>query len=315
MRRSRASLVLFFGTFATLLMAVGFADGGHQSPGRPADLYRLDLDDPADGCSAYSTPRLDEGSLGIQSVANEAADGAGLSGSQGWILVPMAGSPIAAVLFVDDDMACLLAYVAEGNGLPAAGTSFGLDIDNVGPGSAAGPEPENRNRLDAAVSPIEFGCEGFPYGCSTTGIACDEKSAFLASDRPIDDETVLNVAAAYAGLPNQLIWQHAIDRASRCQFVWDGCDGFPDASVAGWLDSRAMLRTVETWREVGRAARKMVDRIAQGRDSLIAATSRQIVGWLSWPAAAANQARRGPTEDARPSWPRTLRSTGLLLAL
>ena len=110
MRRSRVGLLWFFGSFATLMSAVGFADGGHQYPSKPADLYRLDLDNAAEGCGAdYDgryRPALTDAPIGKTTAAPITAPSDGLPGSDGWILWPISGSPLAVILYVDDETAC-----------------------------------------------------------------------------------------------------------------------------------------------------------------------------------------------------------------
>lgn len=286
MRRSRASLLLFFGTFATLLLAVGFADGGHESAGRPIDVYRLDIDEGADG---WQCP----GSLGFaDELLADSADEAVASnqatdvGSEGWIMIPSPGSPLAIVLYIDDELACDLACAAAAAPVQvvAACDEFASDAELIG--CIVGPWHYSQalaaqvtaprvavtieNELDSCEIDASDAMDWRQQATVTGGISCDVAREDMA----------LSIAADYAGVPHQLVWRQAIEHGSRCEFAWDQCQGFSEPSCAGWVDRRAELPAAELCREAGRALWNAIQWIGQERDNAIAAASQQLAQWL-----------------------------------
>ncbi len=289
MRRSRASLLLFFATFATLLLAVGFADGGHESAGRPIDVYRLDIDEAADG---WQCP----GSLGFADelltdsveetlASNEPAD----VGSEGWIVIPSPGSPLTIVLYIDDELACDLACgaaaapVAEVKETVAC-DNFTADAELVGcimgnwPCGRVLAAQLNAPRVAVTIVDELETCEidasdamdWRQEAVATAGISCEVAC----------DDIALSIAAAYAGVPDQLLWRQAIEHGSRCEFAWDDCQGLNQPSCAGWVDRRAELPAAELCREAGRALWNAIQWIGQERNNAISAASKQLAAWL-----------------------------------
>ena len=88
MRRSRSGLVLFFCTFMGSMMGVGFADGGHQSVGKPADQYRLDLDEPSDDWCGMGKLQYTPDYVPEAVRADSPAEKKLPAGSSGWICSP-----------------------------------------------------------------------------------------------------------------------------------------------------------------------------------------------------------------------------------
>jgi hypothetical protein len=218
------------------------------------------------------------------------------------------------VLRVDEDVACLLSYIEQGNTLSSSNTRFPARSSVADSPKIEEFEVSSPDEADILAF---LGCDAFLIEPSAAPATSNVRESSASSGDLPADHDVVEVTVAYAGLPSGLVWDTAIDRGARCEFAWPGCTAYPDASIEGWLDGRALIQAAEIWRNIGRIAWQVADLVGQGRDSLIAATSRQIAGWLQWPAAAARQASHEPTPGEAPSsqWPRTSRTPGLLLAL
>ena len=316
MRRSRVGLLWFFGSFATLMSAVGFADGGHEYPSKPADLYRLDLDNAAEGCGAdYDgryRPALTDAPIGKTTAAPITAPSDGLPGSDGWILWPISGSPLAVILYVDDETACQVSCWDGQADSPIDNNVDALEIAAAFGGCIVGPWIDQQ----AVPADQDFwasDCDDYRCGLAPAAIAVDN---VLAAESPADDEVLWQAAAAYAGVPSALVWQHAIEHSARCEFAWAGCNDFVDGSVAGWIDQRKLLASAEAWRAIGRATWNIVDQLVRQRDELLTATSRGVVGWLqSTLENAPRNARELTAEPSTESWPNLGRVNGSFLSL
>ncbi|HEY1598646.1 MAG TPA: hypothetical protein VGG64_03540 [Pirellulales bacterium] len=332
MRRSRVGLLWFFGSFATLMSAVGFADGGHQHPCKPADMYRLDLDNAADACSfnyddrRRTTPAAEVAAVET-SLAPATASLAELPGSDGWIVWPLSGSPLAVILYVDDETACQLSCW---NGQDESNRTEPADVLELAAalsGCIVGPWIDQQEIVasqDVWAGDCddyrcgdrgEFRCceeDDYRCGLAPTPIGVDNVPA---DDLCADDEVLFQAAAACAGVPSQLLWQQAIERSARCEFAWSGCNDFVDGSVAGWLDQRALLKSAEAWRAIGRAAWNVVDEMIQQRDEVLSATSRGLVGWLQSTLENAQRPARALSSEPSETWPNLGRAHGSLLSL
>jgi len=262
MRRSRASLVLFFATFAALLHAVGFADGGHLSTGRPIDVYRLDVDDPSDAWQCTAEPPAAETDCATiaANLANQAPADDCVAGAEGWIMLPLAGSPFGIALYIDDETACLLACQST-----AAATPF----INEFAGCIAGPLPVDQDWTFAPVAPAAEAADELGWHSEAS---LGDATPDLAQDL-IDELLTLDLAAAFAGIPTELLWREAIDHAQRCDFVWDGCDSIPDASIGAVLEERDNLAVAELCRTVGRTVWEAMAQLIRERDFAIAMAS------------------------------------------
>ena len=317
MRRSRCSLLVSLGTFATLLAAVGFADGGHQSPVRPSEFYRLDLDDPIDSWSRSSSARFVDDFIGSATASQGSAEQEVQPGSEGWIAVSIAGSPIVAVLYIDDETACLLACPGTE---PAVGVAGAIEasLTEDEPATAAG-SPGDANGEPSAELPWIVLAELYGVEYSPTPRDIDSKGTCENADEVIDivdgDQLALRAAAAYSGLSNQILWQFAVDRAARCEFAWDGCTGFPDGSVNGWLNQSETRTSAEVWRAVGRAAWGVVELIAIGRDNVLSAASRGLAEILRRPVSDSGHATVEPASEEEQPWPNLGRWEGSFLTL
>ena len=289
-------------------MAVGFADGGHQSLGRPSDIYRQDLDDVAEGWSGYSRAPI----VACAGTTPPAAS-ANPPGSTGWLVLPLPGSPLSVVLYIDDLLACQLACDEASQDQEAAGLAL--------PASTFDRQACTLDDLDAAfVQVAELAGLGMPFvGCDdfACGPTAEDTSSSFGSapaseesapdavatgmdDAPAGDDLALDVAAACAGLPGPAAWQLAVDRATRCEFAWEGCDGYPNGAVDGWLARRDLVPSAEAWREIGRLASQVLNRLGHERDNLLTATTRQLANWLNISFASQCTHRASPPSNPPP---------------
>ena len=210
MPRSCAGLLFFLGTFGTSLLAVGFADRGHQSSARPADLYRLDVDETADGWNIWCDSFVHE--ICIAAAAEPTlGTSTGLCGSERWIAMIVPGSPLVAMLYIDDDSACRLAclparFVESG---PAVVTSA-FDGDSFA-GCVFGPWDESSALCVTAETASIDACDELGLRNQESDIAAVPADN---SPRDFEDLMLLEVGAAYAGpLPSWLVWQYATQLA------------------------------------------------------------------------------------------------------
>jgi hypothetical protein len=279
MRRSRASLLLFFATFTSLLLAVGFADGGHESTGRPIDAYRLDIDEAAEGWHCAGAVGLAEDLLYECSPAPQAIADQGPTAADEWVFLTGPGSPLTVALLLDEETACQLAYEAEA-----------LAAERVAAAEPAKAAP--------AVSEAEFaGCIFGPWFCDyafAARLAAEPAEAVEAMEwrneatagiEPAaapesSDELALDAAATFAGVPHALVWEEAIEQSRRCQFAWSDVQPLPAHTTEGWLAEREELPIAEFCRELGRGAWTLAQWLGTSRDRLIADASAELAAWL-----------------------------------
>ncbi len=304
MRRSRASLVLFFATFAALLHAVGFADGGHLSTGRPIDVYRLDVDDPSDSWQCIAEPAAaTTDCLAIAaSIAEESSADESLAAADCRIMIPLAGSPFGIALYVDDETACLLACQST-----AALSPF----VNEFAGCIAGPLPDDQDWTYAPIAPSSEASDDLGWHSEAS---LGDATPDLALDL-IEDLLTLDVAASLAGVPSEMLWREAIDHAERCDFAWDGCDAIPDASVGAILAERGNLAVAELFRTVGHTVWEAMAQFIRERDFAIAMASRSLAGWLQSTTVAENYAPAAPSADEHQATISAGLCNGTLIAL
>jgi len=308
MPRSRSGLLFFLGTFGASLCAVGFADGGHLSSARPADIYRLDVDDPADGLNTWCDSQLHETCM---ASAPALGSSAALHGSDGWIAVIMPGAPLVAALYIDEDTACRLACLPGPSVDPAPSAAALRYGNDPFAGCVFGPWAESSDRLVAAEMATTDACDELGWQDPERGVSAPGHVA----PRDFEELMLLEIGAAYAGpLPSWLVWQYATQLADIREPAWSDCDRFPDGSLAGWLDEAQTLSSAHLWRAVGQAARGVVLQILEGRQAAITTVSRQIVGCLHWPLSETGQTASSPSAGTPGTWPNA-RSTGVFLAL
>ena len=290
MRRSRASLLLFFATFTSLLLAVGFADGGHESTGRPIDAYRLDIDEAAEGWHCAGAVGLAEDLLYECNPIPEAVAEEGLSLADDWVFLTAPGSPLTVALLLDEETACQLAYEAEA-----------LASERV-----VITEPVVS---ELAVSDAEFaGCIFGPWFCDyafAAKLAAERADAVEAMDwrneatatiepapavNESSEQLALDAAATFAGVPHALVWEEAIEQSRRCQFAWNEVQALPSHTTEGWLAEREELPIAEFCRELGRGTWTLVQWLGESRDRLIADASAELAAWLPKLAESSRQA-------------------------
>ncbi|HVU89643.1 MAG TPA: hypothetical protein VHD36_20100 [Pirellulales bacterium] len=309
MRRSRASLLLFFATFTSLLLAVGFADGGHESTGRPIDIYRLDIDEAAEGWHCVGTVGLAEDLLNEASCVVEVVADEGISVLDDWVILTGPGSPLTVALHLDEETACQLAYEAE-----AAAAA-------------------NRDLAPPAAPEAEFaGCIFGPWPCNYAFVASlaaeqieaadamdwqREATAAREASTPItaaSERLALDAAIAFGGLPHALAWNEAIAQASRCEFAWDELQELPAHTAEGWLAERAELPIAEFCRGLGQEAWTVLRWLSSSRDRMIAGVSAELAAWLPKLADPHRQAAIPSSHSGR-STTSAIRPQGALIAL
>ncbi len=309
MRRSRASLLLFFGTFTSLLLAVGFADGGHESTGRPIDIYRLDIDEAAEGWHCAGAVGLAEDLL-YESPAPAAVADDGISVSDDWIILTGPGSPLTIALHLDEETACQLAYEAEAQAAE----------------SLAIAEP-------AAPAVVFAGCIFGPWPCDyalAARLAADqidaadamdwrnEATASLepaAVDADLSELFAFEAAITFGSLPHAFAWNEAIAHASRCEFAWHDLQTLPAHSTEGWLQAREELPVAEFCRELGHGTWALIQWLERSRDRAIAGVSAQLADWLPKLAESHRQAAAPSNNRSDRPTTRAVRIPGALIAL
>ncbi len=230
MRRSRSGLVLFFCTFLGSLMGVGFADGGHQSVGKPADQYRLDLDEPADDWCGLG--KLSYAPEPVQQPARDNVSASGAVGASGWIALPLPGSWPIAVLYVDDETACQISSAHEA----AADAQVARAYAGCDAAPAATVATDWANEADF-VDWSQFSAESFGQLACTLDPSerCfDEYAVPAVPAQPLSDAELLLEASASGGwMAILLVREQLTAEAGLREYAWEGCQGYPDASMAG----------------------------------------------------------------------------------
>jgi hypothetical protein len=282
----------------------------------------MDIDEAADG---WQCP----GSLGCaddlltNDVETSLADvepaeaSSPVPGAEGWIVMPMQGMPLVMVIYLDDETACDLAC---GN------LSSAVSNESVCKFAADEATVE-------AVDAEFIGCIIGPWPCgqalagqfsalqvySGDEMAWRDEAAISTaevSNAPVtSEEMAIGAAAAFGGVPDSLVWSHAIEHSSRCEFAWGDCSVPSNPAIAVWGDDRSNLPLAEFCREAGRTAWHLIRFLNAGRDATIAAASRELVSWLPKIVQQAEHAANRNDLKGDRSTKSAIRVSGTLIAL
>ena len=130
-----------------------------------------------------------------------------------------------------------------------------------------------------------------------------------------DDDQLIEASASRRLVAALLVWEQVNAAASPCEFAWEGCQAYPDASTSGWLAESAAIADAQLWRSIGNVARQLVEQLAEQRDSLITAATRRIVGLMNRPSASESTAEVAPAGEELRDWLNVSRTPGSFLAL
>jgi len=317
MRRSRPALLLFLGTFIGSLVAVGLADGGHQPIARPADIYRMNLDLLADD---GNSPFAQQGAASdAPAAAAGFSDAAALGNMERWwIALPTPTAPMMLLVLDGRSVQTLTTQIAEQD--LSAARLFADALATGGTlGCIIGPWVDDRfaaiepSSTDDVPADIDDSCEALPIDSFAGAV---EQLRQFDLDAGILDAGIQVAAKWVLPLHAVLIGQVECSAPEAQELSFDACDGFPDASIAGWLDESSLFGAAHVWHSIGQMLRQVADQYYDGQSRIIAAASRGLVDMLlTQPDESASEAEPPASPDEPRPWPSVRQASGSFLTL